>query len=414
MGSHEGAEVSLGGRTAQKHTAAKKSTESMASLGAEALSYNRVKYGDIVRGVVVMVHPNEVLIDIGTKSEALLAQKETEQLSREGFAGLHDGDEVLVFVLKAEDRETPVIVSLEKAQLERDWIESERLLQEQSIVEAPVIGYNKGGLIASLGQVRGFVPASQLEISSRRPGELNEEDLKELVGKKLKFKIIEIDRARNRLILSERLAMREVRRDQKERLYEELQEGAVRTGAVTSIADFGVFVDLGLGVEGLVHVSELSWTKANPKEVVGVGDKVQVQILSVDRDKNRIALSIKRLVPEPWNTIEERYHVGQLVTGTITKLAAFGAFARVDDIEGLIHISELADRRVNHPHEVVKEGDVVTLRVIKIEPARRRLGLSLKKVEDPTGEYAQYDAEPSPAEESAEPGEPSDSAEPTT
>jgi small subunit ribosomal protein S1 len=186
--------------------------------------------------------------------------------------------------------------------------------------------------------------------------------------------------------------MREVRRDAKARLLEEIQEGTIRTGTVTSVADFGVFVDLG-GLDGLIHVSELSWSKvAHPSELVKPGDTVQVQVLGIDRSKNRIALSMKRLTPEPWTTIEERYQIGQLVNGTITKLASFGAFARVDDgIEGLIHVSELADKRVNHPKEIVKEGETYQLRVIKIDSAKRRLGLSLKRAADE--EYSDYQAD---------------------
>jgi small subunit ribosomal protein S1 len=192
-----------------------------------------------------------------------------------------------------------------------------------------------------------------------------------------------LDRARNRLILSERAAMRDWRKEQKEKLLTELKEGDVRSGIVTSVTDFGAFVSLG-GVDGLIHLSELSWAKINhPRDLLRVGDKVDVKVLSVERERQRIALSLKRMQVEPWSTVEDRYQVGQLVTGTITKLASFGAFARLEDnIEGLIHISELSDRRINHPKEVVKEGDALTLRVIRIDAARRRLGLSLKRVED--------------------------------
>ena len=400
MGSAMGAANAQGGKTKN----ASKGTDSMASVSPDALEFKRVKYGDIVHGVIALLHPNEVLIDIGSKTEALLAERETEQLARKGFPGLHEGDDILVFVLIGDESDGDVVVSLEKAQAERDWTEAERQMREQTTVEAQVVASNKGGLIVALGQVRGFVPASQLEIASRRSNELTEDDLKEIIGKTLQFKIIEIDRARNRLILSERLAMREVRRGQKERFFGELKEGDIRTGTVASIADFGVFVDLGLGIEGLVHVSELSWTKTgHPRDIVKVGDTVQVQVLGVDRDKNRIGLSIKRLLPEPWSSVEERYQVGQLVTGTITKLAPFGAFARVDDVEGLIHISELAERRVNHPKDVVKEGDTLTLRVIKIEPTRRRLGLSLKQVSDPlTTDYMNYDPGTSEGEDASD------------
>lgn len=364
----------------------------MASLTPEEYSYKQVKYGDIVSGVVVRVAPHEILVDIGTKSEASVATKEVDELTREGREKIHLGDEILAFVLRPEDYESGTILSLARAQEERDWRDAQAALEHGTILDAQVAGYNKGGLIVRVGKVRGFVPASQLEMAARSRGEreLSEQDLAAFVGKKLKLKIIEIDRARSRLILSERAAMREVRRDQKARLMEELQEGDVRTGTVTSVADFGVFVDLG-GVDGLIHVSELSWTKiGHPSDAVKVGETIEVKVLGIDREKNRIGLSVKRLQPEPWTTIEERYHIGQLVTATITKLASFGAFARVDEgIEGLIHVSELSDRRINHPKEVVKEGDVLQLRVIKIEAERRRLGLSLKRVEDE--DYAEYD-----------------------
>ncbi len=371
-----------------------KPSNPMADLSAEEIGYRQVKYGDIVSGTIVRVAPHEILVDIGTKSEASVATKEVDELGREGLEKIHVGDGILAFVLRPEDYENGTILSLARAQEERDWREAQTNLESGAIIEAPVAGYNKGGLIVKVGKVRGFVPASQLDVAARgrNDRELSEQDLAGFVGRKLKLKIIEIDRARSRLILSERAAMREVRRDQKARLMEEIQEGDVRSGVVTSVADFGVFVDLG-GVDGLIHVSELAWNKVgHPSEVVKVGDPVQVKVLGIDREKNRIALSIKRLQPEPWTTIEERYHIGDLVNATITKLASFGAFARVDEgIEGLIHVSELSDRRINHPKEVVKEGDVLQLRVIKIDPARRRLGLSLKRVED--ADYADYYSE---------------------
>ncbi len=387
---NSGARNSAPKKTAPK-AANDKNSNFMASLSAEEYTYKRPKYGDIVSGVVVRAAPHEVLVDIGTKSEAIIAPREVEELAREGKRP-QLGDEILAFVIKSEDQEGLTVLSVARAQEERDWRDAEASQKADQIIEAQVAGYNKGGLIVRVGKIRGFVPASQLEIAARGRGdrELTEQDLAAQTGKKLKLKIIEIDRARNRLILSERAAMREVRRDAKARLLEEIQEGDIRTGTVTSVADFGVFVDLG-GLDGLIHVSELSWSKVgHPSELVKPGDTVQVQVLGIDRNKNRIGLSLKRLTPEPWTTIEQRYQVGQLVNGTITKLASFGAFARVDDgIEGLIHVSELSDKRVNHPKEVVKEGETYQLRVIKIDSAKRRLGLSLKRVNDE--EYAEYD-----------------------
>ncbi len=411
--------VSAGGPKGPQEGKSKGTTARTAKISAMSelsdleLGFKSLKYGDVVAGTIVRADPREILIDIGAKSEGIVDQKEMASMSAEAIQKLNVGERVLAFVLRPEDREGNIILSLARAQLERDWREAEELLKSEQVFEAQVAGFNKGGLIVRVGKVRGFVPATQLESTFRRksePGEGGESDLSVLVGKKLNLKVIELDRERNRLILSERAAAREMRREQKDRLLSELKEGEIVTGTVTSVADFGVFVALG-GVDGMVHLSELSWSKINhPSDLVKVGDEVQVQVLSVDRERERVALSLKRLQPEPWTTVEERYKVGQLVTGTITKLASFGAFARLDDnIEGLIHISELADRRIQHPKEVVREGDTVTLRVIRIDAARRRLGLSLKRA---TEEYSEYDT-PLDAPEEEWP-EPDTEEEPTT
>jgi small subunit ribosomal protein S1 len=241
-------------------------------------------------------------------------------------------------------------------------------------------------LIVRVGRVRGFVPASQIA-SIRLPRGDSEEEriehLNELLDRKLRLKIIELDRKRNRLILSERAAMREWRQEQKDRLLDNLQEGEVRKGTVSSLCDFGAFVDLG-GADGLVHLSELSWSRVNhPREILKVGQKVDVYVLGVDRDRKRIALSLKRLKPEPWTTVEERYSIGQLVKATITKITDFGAFARLDEeIEGLVHISELSEERIGHPSDMVHEGQEIELRIIRIDPARQRMGLSLRRVNE--------------------------------
>jgi len=294
------------------------------------------------------------------------------------------------------------VLSLSRAQTEKDWHEAEELFKTQTVFEGQVAGFNKGGLIVKVGKVRGFVPASQLvsapggrlEAAEGEGGEDIKPDklFQPLVGKKLQLKVIEMDRARNRLILSERAAMRDWRKVQKEKLLSELHEGMQLKGRVISLADFGAFVDLG-GADGLVHLSEISWKRVNhPREILKVGQEVEVEVLNVDHDRKRIGLSLKRMEADPWSTIEARYKIGQLVEGTITKLAKFGAFARIkgdDEIEGLIHISELSDGRINHPKEVVKEGQVVTLRIIRIDPDKRRLGLSLKRVDQ--AEYAESD-----------------------
>jgi small subunit ribosomal protein S1 len=255
-------------------------------------------------------------------------------------------------------------------------------MRTQDIFECPVDSYNRGGVIVRLGQVRGFVPASQLSsIIPVQSMDEGDERYSTLMGGALRVKVIDIDRKRNRLILSERLAMREWRRQQKEQLLDSLKEGETLEGTISSIADFGAFVDLG-GADGLIHLSELSWNRvSHPGEVVKVGDRVKVQVLSVDTERRRIGLSLRRLTPQPWEVIDTTYEVGQVVQGRITKLVNFGAFARLVDtgIEGLIHISELSERRVTHPKEVVGEGDVFDLRIIRIEGDKRRLGLSLKQ-----------------------------------
>ncbi|MFM7174338.1 MAG: 30S ribosomal protein S1 [Caldilinea sp.] len=360
--------------------------------------------GEIRTGIVVDKRSNEILVDIGFKSEGVVSGREYERIG-ESLETLAVGDSVPVFILR-EDRDGNVQLSISRALAEKDWERAEGLMQSQEIFECPVDSFNRGGVIVRLGQVRGFVPASQL---TSAPLVNSEEDADAryapLMGDLLKLKVIDIDRKRNRLILSERLAMRDWRRQQKDQLLETLREGLVMEGLISSIADFGAFVDLG-GADGLIHLSELSWNRVtHPSEVVKVGEKVKVQILSVDADRRRIGLSLRRLIPQPWEIIDNTYQVGQIVQGRITKLVNFGAFARLVDtgIEGLIHISELAERRVTHPKEAVGEGDVYPLRIIRIESDKRRLGLSLK----------QALPEPEVDWQIAPSGEPSQAASPT-
>jgi small subunit ribosomal protein S1 len=336
--------------------------------------------GEIRTGVVVEKRPNEVLVDIGFKSEGVVSGRELERLG-ETLELLKVGDEVPVFVMR-EDKDGNLILSISRALAEKDWERAEELMRTQDIFECPVDSFNRGGVIVKLGQVRGFVPASQLSSIIPLPtADEGDERYAALLGGSLRLKVIDIDRKRNRLILSERLAMREWRRQQKEQLLDSLKEGDSLEGVISSIADFGAFVDLG-GADGLIHLSELSWNRvSHPSEVVKVGERVKVQVLSVDTERRRIGLSLRRLTPQPWEVIDTTYEVGQVVRGRITKLVNFGAFARLVDtgIEGLIHISELSDRRVTHPKEVVSEGDVYDLRIIRIEGDKRRLGLSLKQ-----------------------------------
>ncbi len=365
----------------------------MGLLESPEYGYQPLRQGEIRKGVIVQITPNEILVDLGLKSEGIVTSRDLERVPADFLASLQVGDEVPVYVVNPEDRYGNVILSLSRAQLAKDWERARELYESQEIFPGLVSSYNKGGVIVHIGSVRGFVPASQLDPARYRFNrDTRETPWAELVGQTLQLKVIEIDPERNRLILSERAAIREWRKAQKERLLNELQEGEVRTGQVISLADFGAFVDLG-GADGLIHLSELSWKRVNhPREVLELGQEVEVYVLNVDRENKRIGLSLKRLQPDPWTLIAEQYQVGQLVEGVITKLVKFGAFARIkgeEEIEGLIHISELSDDHVTHPQEVVHEGQEVIMRIIRIDTERRRMGLSLKRVADPR--YADQD-----------------------
>jgi small subunit ribosomal protein S1 len=384
----------------------------MSALMEDALTFRQLRTGDIVDGEIVSVTPTEVLVDVGAKSEGLVPSKELERLGREGLESLQVGDRIPVYIVRTEDRDGNLILSIRRAEEAGDWLRAGELHEKGEAFDTQIAGFNKGGLIVRLGRLRGFVPASQLAPQHRgSDAQQPEERWARLVGSDIHVKVIEINRKRKRLILSERAATRARRSAQKAELLATLRPGEVRRGTVSSLADFGAFVDLG-GADGLVHLSELSWNRSiKPRDLLSVGQEVEVYVLNVDQEKKRIALSLKRLEPEPWATAESRYYVGQLVEGTVTRLANFGAFALVnDELEGLIHISELSSGRINHPRDVVQEGEKHVMRIIRIDPKRRRMGLSLKRVADP--EYADLDwqaelaeAEPSLENEPAEEGE---------
>jgi small subunit ribosomal protein S1 len=350
--------------------------------------------GDIREGVIARVTPSEVLIDVGAKSEGVIGGRELDSMDVDARRALVVGQSVLVYVLDPEDRNGNILLSITRAREEQDWRDAENLLASQDVYSGTVAGFNKGGLIVKLGNVRGFVPASQLGPARRRrsEGDTPEQKWARMVGEIMQVKVIEVDRGRNRLILSERAAAKESREAQKDRLLAEIKAGDTRKGHVISLAEFGAFVDIG-GADGLVHLSELSWKHVtHPNEVLRVGQEVDVVVLNVDHDRKRIGLSLKRREDDPWSVIQRKYQIGQLISGTVTKLAKFGAFARIDgedEIEGLIHVSELSDGHIEHPRELVIEGQTLTLRVIKIDPDKRRMGLSLKRVA--SAEYADTD-----------------------
>jgi small subunit ribosomal protein S1 len=355
-------------------------------LNEEGLGLDMPKQGEIRTGTIAQIGTSEILVSIGTKSEGIISGREKELIPPEDLQSLEVGQDIPVYVVDLEDSNGNVVLSYIRAREERDWRQDEDLLSSGDAFDGKIIGYNKGGLIVPIGSLRGFVPASQVSVLRRVEGgaDTPEQRWGKMVGDPNRVRVIEVDRERRRLILSERSAQQETRETLKDRLLDELQEGTVRMGRVTSLAEFGAFVNID-GADGLVHLSEISWERIqHPNEVLKVGQEVQVKVISMDRERKRIGLSIRQLQADPWTRKVDQLREGQLIAGTITHLTKFGAFAKIgEDLEGLIHVSELSENRIAHPKEVVKEGDEVTLRVIKIDSERRRIGLSLRKVDSP-------------------------------
>jgi len=365
-----------------------------------------LRRGDVIEGVVMRSDHEGVLVNIGHKAEGLVPPAEMKTLNRDGAEALNVGDEILAFVVKEESAEGSAILSIDRAVGEKGWRQLQKALEANEQVTGKVLGFNRGGAIVEVLGVQGFVPMSQLvsvsrdssretraraqdsepvasqEAGSEETAEEKQEEHPD-VGRELPLTVLEVNRSRNRAILSERRAVQQEREERKAKLIEELTVGEVRHGKVTGISRFGAFVDLG-GADGLVHISELSWTPvSSPQEIVRVGQEVDVYVLRVDAENKKIALSLRRLQQEPWETITEHHHVGDVVDAKVTKLTDFGAFARIEgSVEGLIHISELTSRVISHPREVVREGDEVQLKILRIEPERRRLGLSLRQAEE--------------------------------
>ena len=353
-----------------------------ALLEAETTAYPELRRGEIIEGTVVGTDRDGVLIDIGAKSEGVVPPSEMHCLQPEGASKLKNGDKALVFVLQPESPEGQIILSMDRARGERGWRVLQDYLDENESFEGYVTGSNKGGLLVNVEGINAFVPLSQIVAwPARSSPENTQRALAEWVGRTIMLKVIELNRRRNRAILSERAAVQEKRAAEKERLLKELTEGEVKEGRITSIRDFGIFVDIG-GADGLVHLSELSWerTPRSPHEMFKVGDEVPVYVLKIDAEAKKIALSVRRAQPERWLEIVSQFREGQVVPGQVTKLAPFGAFVRLEGpIEGLVHISELVERRIAHPNEVVREGDVLPVKIVRIEYDRHRLGLSLKQ-----------------------------------
>ena len=349
--------------------------ELLASAGRDVVQLRR---GDVLDGTLVSTSREMLILDVGAKSEGIVPASEMQSITPDQRGALSIGDTLLVYVVQPEPEEADaqMLLSVDRARGEQGWRVLQGRYESGEIFDAAVTGFNKGGLLVNVEGVNAFVPLSQVVGAQRDDGS----SLAESVGRTLRLKVIEINRRRNRVILSERAALQEWRAEQKDRLLEELREGEIRHGTVTSIRNFGVFVDLG-GADGLVHLSEISWERdVNPDDLFKVGAAVDVYVMKVDQESKKIGLSIRRARTEEWEEAVGSYAVGQVVPSVITKLVTFGAFARLDGpVEGLIHVSELVDRRISHPREVISEEDVVPVKIVRIERDRHRLGLSLRQ-----------------------------------
>lgn len=344
--------------------------------------------GDLREGVIVEVRPNEILVNVGAKRDGVVPQSDLSRLDDDYVENLVEGETVPVVVSKSTTDEGMLIFSIADALQKQDWLTAEKMLENGEIGTYEVIGYNKGGLLVQYGHLRGFIPASHVV---GLPRNLSEEErnqqLEQRIGKELPTKVIEVERRRRRLVLSQRLAEREYRAQRKAELFKVLKVGDVVEGEVRSLRPFGAFVDIG-GADGLLHVSEIGWTPvSHPRDVLQVGDTLQVEILRLDPERSRIALSRKNLLPNPWESIEERYQPGETVLVTITRVVDFGAFAQLEPgVEGLIHVSELADITVAEPLKVVSSGDRVPVKILRVDPDRQRIGLSRRQADQMAGE----------------------------
>ncbi|MEJ5198354.1 MAG: S1 RNA-binding domain-containing protein [Anaerolineae bacterium] len=354
--------------------------------------YDMPQRGDIREGTVISVSPQEIVIDLGLKREAIIPANDLARVDKNVLAEVVPGSTWPVYILQPSDREGNLIVSLSRALQEKDWLVAQQMMEKNEMFEAQVSSYNAGGLEVIFGKLRGFVPASHISTLSRAAtAEERKAQLAAYVGQKIPVKIVEVDRRKRRLIMSERAVHRRWQREHRKQLLEEIQPGDIRTGIVRSLSNFGVFVDIG-GADGLIHISELAWFPvAHPSEVVKVGQQVQVKVLRVDKQRERIGLSMKRVQPDPWTTAQEDYKVGELVEAVVTRVSDFGAFVRLrTGVEGLLHVTEMADIRPDHPQSLVSPGDLLLLRVLRVEPERRRIGLSLRQVSET--EWAEWAA----------------------
>ncbi|NWF79580.1 MAG: S1 RNA-binding domain-containing protein [Chloroflexi bacterium] len=361
--------------------------------------YARPQRGELRDGLVMQIEDSGILVSIGTKREGVIPAQDLRQMGEEFLSALKLGDTIQVYVQEPENRDGDLILSLTMVQVAKDWEYAEQLFKDGGITRCKVIGFNKGGLLVQFNRIRGFVPASQVaQLHGRTAAEERQQALQKMVNQEIPLKVIEVDRERNRLVLSERSATQEWRKAQKQRLLTELQPGDVLTGRVNQLTNFGAFIDLG-GADGLAHISELSWQRVNhPREVLQPGQEVKVVVVEIDRERERIGLSIRQLQANPWDTIDQRYALGQLVSGPVTNVTPFGAFVQVEEaVEGLIHASELDVDPQTQPRDVLQPGQIVTAKVISLDRQRQRMGLSLRRVSEGESRTAETPVAETPA-----------------
>ncbi|MFN8530088.1 MAG: S1 RNA-binding domain-containing protein [Anaerolineae bacterium] len=364
-------------------------------------TYKPPQRGEIRNAIILQVDDREVIVDMGAKRDGIVPVEDLQRLDPKFRASLKVGAEVPVYVMNPRDQDENLIVSINMGLQQYDWEKAKKLLESEEVVDVTVKDSNKGGILVQWNRLEGFIPSSHLVSMGSSGGR---DSWSELMGKQLKVKVIEVDQTRRRLIFSEREAQREARAQMKARLLAELKEGDRVKGTVTGLRDFGAFVNLG-GADGLIHVSELAWHRVDhPRDVLRVGEEIEVYVLSLDRDNNRIALSRKRLLNDPWETAAEKYHEGQLVDGTVTNVVDFGAFVALDDgLEGLLHLSEMGDGTLKEPHSYVKKSDRLSLRISHLEPEKRRVGFTQRWGTDANAPAEGAPVEGAPAAEDAVP-----------
>jgi small subunit ribosomal protein S1 len=349
--------------------------DDFSALLEESGDFSTPRRGEIRNAIILQIEEREIIVDLGAKQDGIVPSQDLERMDPEFRSRLKVGEEVPVYVIASRDTNDNLIVSINMGMQRYDWEKARELLKSEDTIEVMVTGYNKGGALVRWHRLEGFIPSSHLtsaQISAERRDAMNA-----LIGDKLTVKVIEVDQDRRRLIFSEREAQREWRAKQKARLLAELKEGDVVNGTVTGLRDFGAFVNIG-GADGLIHVSELAWHRVDhPRDVLRVGDQIEVYVLSLDRQTNRIALSRKRLLPDPWENAQTKYHEGQLVEGTVTNVVDFGAFVALDDgLEGLLHLSEMGDGSLKEPYSYLQKNDRLSLRISHLEPEKRRVGFT--------------------------------------